>query len=333
MKSIKLLLSLFLFLVSSFSYGEEGVYMLVSGDLTEEQVSDFQSAGYKALGRFRGFEPGINIEYHREEDSEGINFLSLSFGHVDRIITQEERIKMIRSIYDVVTSKKANTSWGSMGYWDIGEKHIGFSDISKYKRIAEIMRKKGSWQAVMEDEEEIYSEMVTMELIPQSFYSHTGGGLGSIAKYNFNENFEIGVSFGRGRTDTVSNDYGLDEEELKALQQKVYDMTYRAAGIGEEPSIAFGLGTYETEIDLSKGKIHFHLSEPIGGGGGGTGSPFSSLSEISKSLIPSHSTLERESDYLQPRTKALEWNNNNDSSVLFVLPSQSFSGSGNLDSW
>ena len=195
-------------------------------------------------------------------------------------------------------------------------------------RIEEMIRKKGSWQAVIEDEEEIYSAIVTMG-IPQNFHSYATGGLGSFAKYNFNENLEIGVSLGRVEIDTFSNDYEMDEEQteqLKSLYPEIHDRTYRAMGIDERTSIATAWGTYETETDISQRKIHFHLSEPIGGGGGLGGRQFSDSSETLKSLIPSHSTLDRASDYLQPRTKALE--RNNDSSVLFVLPSQSFGGAG-----
>ena len=322
MKFIKLL-SLCLFLVSGFSYGEQGSYILISGNLTEEQMLMLRNSGHKIIGYVDGFQKEIITEYSPKADFDGIKFIPQGYRG------NEEQTEMRRFLYETMLSFKNISEDLTASDLGIAGKQVDFSDINKFAGVKMIEDSKSISEAIAEMS--AHKRGINTGSLQEGFSTSTGE-LGFFSKYNFNRIPEIGVASDMRETVSFFNGYEINEErieEIKAFYKKVY----QAMGIDEEMGISAIWGTYKAETNNSKGTAYFHFSEPIGGGGGGGGSPFSALSETSKGLIPNnYSSWDSLSSDSSPfRYRVME--RNISPSVLFVLPSRDFESKDSLSSW
>lgn len=325
MQAIKLL-SLCFFVVSSFSYGEEGIYMLVSGDLTTDQVFVIEkNTGYKAVGYFDRSQQKVVGGYSNEEDFGEMGDLPSRYG-----IGREET-EMMKSLFQKVSSvRKGNINKLAGRNWSLAEKQTGFPNMTNFRNVQRI----GGMQSLRQSIEEINARAreIHEEIEKNGIYAVTGE-LGFLQRYNFSESHDFWSILDTEERGTFFDEHEINEEEMegiKAFHQRIYERTDQSMDIEEEKGIATLWGAYAIGKDTSQDEgVYIRFSEPIGGGGGGWSSLLKAL-ESPKTLIQNHSNWSN----LQPRHKALEWNTNNEnSSMLFVLPSQDFGGAGGLDSW
>lgn len=293
MQPIKVL-SLYLFLISNFSYAEQGVYMLVSGDLTEEQVSAIEeTTDYKAIGYFNSTRHRTTDSYPKEEDFEGVEGLSIGYG------MERERTNGIKSLSGFATSQLGFDEWGTEETKSLAQ---SIKEINARAREIHEATKKYGIYAIMRDS--------------GFFQRHDSSkSLETLSPFDIDIEGQ-GIFFDEQEEET---------ENINPLFQENYAGIYQFMEGEEEVKISTLFGVYALEEDaFQEDKIYFRFSEPIGGGGGGGGSLPGSY-KTAKDIIQNHS------DYPQ-RNTLLEWNtNNNSSSVLFVLPSESFSDIDSLN--
>ena len=258
MQPIKVL-SLYLFSAASFSYAEQGVYMLVSGELTEEQVSAIEeTTDYKAIGYFNSDRQRIDGSYPKEEDFEGLGGLSSRYG------MEREQDNGTKSLSGFSTFQ-LGFEWGNEGTKSLWQ---SIEEINAQAReIHEATKKYG-----------IYAIM---------------GDSGFFQRHNSRQSFETSSSFDIEEWRTLFDGREEEKENMNPLLPGSYAGIYQAMNGEEEVEISTLFGIYAIEKDDSQeDKVSLYFSEPIGGGGGAGGSLFNSY-KTAKDIIQNHS------DYLQ----------------------------------